>query len=331
MHRFRVALCAVGVLLLLPAVASATYPGRAGALVYLDFHSTDSAYPVVTWSLNARQPGSGHHRRIYGCQARASGSPATGVVCPELGVGFSPDGRSIVFTGGQPSDCSADSCVDDELFVGDLDGHVRALALALAYPEHPAFMPDGRTIVFAAQAQIGGPTDLYLVSSDGTGLRQITTGGATNPSPCADGQIIYNRGIQLYAMSADLRTSRHLAQGSLADCSPDSRAVVFLKGYTLHEIGINGRHPRRLSAIGAAAGRPAFSPAGRRIAYVHTNQCAQNCTQGGCDPAIYVLTTISLSGSVIDRRRLGGTPCINGGGPVGDMFGQLAWQPLPRG
>lgn len=328
--RLWTALCALGLLLVLPAVAAATYPGRAGALVYLDFHSTYSAYPVATWSLDTEPPGTGNGRRVYGCQATSSGAPASGEVCPELGVGFSPDGKTIVFTGGQPSGCFAEGgCVDDELYVGDLNGHAMPLPLSPAYVAHPAFMPDGNTIVFAAQAQIGGPTNLYLVGSDGTGLRQITTGGGTNPAPCADGRIVYNRGIQLYVLSANLRTSRHLTQGSLADCSPDSRAVVFLKGYTLHTIDINGRHPRRLSAIGAASGRPTFSPTGGRIAYVQTDQCAHNCTQGRCYPAVYMLTTITLSGSVLDRRRLGGTPCINGGGPIGDMFGQLAWQPLP--
>jgi hypothetical protein len=332
--RLWMALGVAGMLLVLPAVASATYPGRAGALAYLDFHSTDSAYPVATWSLDAERPSRGGGRRVYGCQATSSGSPAAGGVCPELGVGFSPDGKTIVFTGGQPSACFAEGgCVDDELFVGDLAGHARPLPLPLplplAYVAHPAFMPDGQTIVFAAQAQIGGPTDLYLVGSDGSGLRQITTGGGTNPAPCADGQIVYNRDIQLYVLSANLSTQRHLTQGSLGDCSPDSRRVVFLKGYTLHMIDLNGRHPRRLSAIGAAAGRPTFSPAGSRIAYVHTDHCTQNCSHGGCDPATYALTTINLTGSVLDRRRLGSSPCTNAGTPEGDMFGQLAWQPLP--
>lgn len=60
-------------------------------------------------------------------------------------------------------------------------------------------MPDGRTLVFAGQTGAHAPTQLYLVNRDGTGLSQVTTTGATNPAPCADGPIIYSpreRGVR---------------------------------------------------------------------------------------------------------------------------------------
>lgn len=347
--RLLIALCAVGAMLLLAPVASASYPGRAGALVYLHFSTTyDPLGGTATydWLLSElRAPGAGS-RRIYECAATDAG-PAPGV-CPDVGVGFSPSGDQLTFAGGEfdaggsstPAgfaNCFSSGCGTDELFVADLNGHAAPLQLPLFDAEHPAFLPDGKTIVFAGKRRSKSRTQLYLVGSDGSGLKQITTAGGTNPAPCADGRIIYNRGAQLYVLSTNRRASRHLTNGSLADCSPNSRTAVFLRAGTLYTVRLNGTGLRRLSQPRVVTGRPAFSPAGDRIAYIGCT--ARGCSgpggslnqpNAGCQDTDYVLTTIDLHGTVLARRTLGSSGCDSDGFFNGDTFGQVAWQPLPK-
>ncbi len=324
-------------LLALPAAASATYRGRAGALVYQDHYSfEDLAYgdgSADNWYLTEAGKG-----RVFSCEAAGSGSPGN-EFCADNGVGFAPNGGALVFAGAElNADGSATpgawvgcgTWCPQELFVGDLGGDVRPVHVPIADAEHPAFMPDGTTLVFAGRTSAHARTHLYLVNRDGTGLSRITTSDGTNPAPCADSKIVYNRGSWLYVIRANRRSSRRLTRGSLADCSRDSRTVVFLRSSTLYTINLNGRHLRRLSPPGAAVGRPSFSPAGGQIAYIAGDVCTtQGCRGGGCRDTSYELTVITLTDAVVSRREIGTNGCSTDGDDGSDSFGQVAWQPLP--
>jgi Tol biopolymer transport system component len=317
--------CAGAVLLALPGLASATYPGRPGALVYTDEVTShapggDDTDNLILGEIPA---GGGRSRQILNCDEVNGGGSAA---CPNIGVGFSPDGSRLVM-GGNPDDNGNDS-----LLVGGLGGTFQQLSLPLANADHPEFMPDGKRIVFAGQPHQDFMPQLYLVASDGSGLRQLTQTGATNPAPCANGQIIYNdpAGRQLYVVSASGDRSRRLALGSLADCSRDSRTAVFIRHQTLYTIRLNATGQRKRSATDTVTGRPAFSPAGGEIDYLAcTNRgCAGAAgSSDSCPSTSYVLTTISLTGRVLARRTLGSGGCDSDGFYDGDTFGQLAWQP----
>lgn len=316
--------CASAAMLAFPGLASATYPGRPGALVYTDEVTSHAPGGDDTDNLILGEipPSGGHARQILNCdQVNGGGSAA----CPNIGLGFSPDGSQLVM-GGNP-----DENGNDHLLVGGLNGNFEPLNLPLANADHPDFMPDGRTIVFAGQQHQNSKPQLYLVASDGSGLRQLTRHGGTNPAPCADGQIIYNdlAGRQLYVMSASGRRSRPLAPGGLADCSRDSRTAVFIRHGTLYTIRVNGRGLRRRSATDTVTGRPAFSPAGGEIDYLAcTHRGCAASSSPFCPSTSYVLTTINLRGRVMARRRLGSGGCDSDGFYDGDSFGQLAWQPV---
>jgi hypothetical protein len=323
--------CASAAVLACPGLASATYPGRPGALVYVDEVTSHAPGGDDTDNLILGEiPASGGHvKQILNCDVVNGGGSA----CPNVGVGFSPDGAQLVI-GGNPDDNG-----NDQLLVGGLGGTFQQLNLSLANAAHPEFMPDGKTIVFAGKRHQSSTPQLYLVASDGSGLRQLTRHGGTSPAPCADGRIIYNdpSGSKLYVMSASGKRSRLLTRGSVPDCSADSRTAVFIRHGTLYTIGLNGRGLRQRSVTDTATGRPAFSPAGGTIDYLA-------CTRRGCVSSAgilcwnaseslneastsFVLTTINLRGRVIARRTLGSGGCDSDGFYDGDTFGQLAWQP----
>jgi Tol biopolymer transport system component len=265
--------------------------------------------------------GGGRARQVLNCDEVNGGGSAA---CPNIGLGFSPDGSQLVM-GGNP-----DANGNDRLLVGGLTGNFQLLNLPFANANHPEFMPDGRTIVFAGRRRQNSTPHLYLVASDGSDLRQLTRDGGISPAPCADGEIVYNdpMGRQLYVTGASRKRSRPLAPGSRPDCSRDSRTAVFVRHMTLYSIRLNGTGLRRLSAPDTVTGRPAFSPAGGEIDYIGcTHRGCVTSSSPFCPSTSYVLTTINLRGRVIARRTLGSGGCDGDGFYDGDTFGQLAWQP----
>jgi hypothetical protein len=346
------ALAAVGVLAEVAVsapVALASFPGGAGELVYQDNYTytdplNNGAFTSNFFLTAVRAPGTGSGR-LLGCSGGDTGTGNEGTVfCPEAGVGFAPDGGTLVFAGfeGQNDGTTIpdqSSCVDfcpQGLFLAQADGtDPHALPVAVNDAEHPEFMADGTTIIFAGKTGAKAASQLYTVGVDGSGLRRVTEGGGTNPAPCRNGQVIYNRGPNLYVLNADLKRSRRLAQaGSLADCARDSRSLVFRRSGTLYTMTMAGREQRRLSPAGVAVGRPTYCPAGGQIAYVEAQTCTtRSCrsqTQGdGCDIVNYRLQVIDLRGRLRRSYLIGSNACTSDGDLGGDAFGQVAWQPLP--
>ncbi|MFZ0089328.1 MAG: hypothetical protein WAL63_07480 [Solirubrobacteraceae bacterium] len=330
-----------------PALAS--FPGAAGELVYQDNYSYTDLLNNGAFTSNfyltavrALRPGSG---RLLGCSGGDTGTGGEGTVfCPETGVGFAPDGQTLVFAGFEGENDGTtipnqSTCVDfcpQGLFLAGANGSdPHPLPVGVTDAEHPEFMPDGTAIIFAGRTGAKAASRLFTVGVDGSGLRQVTPAGATNPAPCADGQVIYNRGPDLYVLSANLTRSRRLTRGgSLADCARDSRSLVFLRSRTLYTMTLAGRELRRLSPTGLASGRPTYSPAGGQIAYVEARTCTtrycRSQTQGdGCHIINYRLQLLDLGGRLRRSDLIGSNACTTDGDLGGDTFGQLAWQPLP--
>jgi len=152
---------------------------------------------------------------------------------------------------------------------------VIGLALVAAGATHAASPP--RWIVFSASPEHGTlPTQLFRVSTAGTGLRQITTGArpATEPAFSPDGRRVaftrVNAGI--FVIDAD-GSHLHRLTGDPNDrfpvWSPDGRRVAFVhaaaRGVRLAVIGAGGHRQRIFRAGPQPAGRPSWTPGGRSL------------------------------------------------------------------
>ncbi len=333
------------------ATASASYPGRPGEIAYLDQYSSNydpynGNAPDANSDLLAVRPPSRRlphtrslgaaSRKLLGCTFTADGStrPLAGQFCPTAAA-FSPDGRQLTF-GGEGRGNFGFGAADGvrNLTIASADGRAaRHLAQQTADDEQPAFLPGGQTLVFAGRPKPGAPFDLYTVTSSGTGLTQLTSSGAQQPAPCANGSIAFVHRGDVYLLSADHRTQRRLTLrgGNSPDCSPDGRWIAFIRKRDLYLISSSGRRVRRLTTGGLPQGqRPAFSPTGQQIAITatfpcrHSGYCCPDEFSGDCSNGSAGLVVIDLRG----RVRWKSLNACGGLFSECHTFGGVAWQPL---
>jgi eukaryotic-like serine/threonine-protein kinase len=138
-----------------------------------------------------------------------------------------------------------------------------------------SWMPDGR-IVFA-----NGDFKLFAVESDGSGRTLLTPNDVASwdPSVCGDGRhIVYStyreEKVELWRMDADGSNAIRIDDETLAllpQCSPDGKWVTYLRGpsWIPMRLSVTGdKAPEIVSQNGAVDFGNAFSPDGKRIAYV---------------------------------------------------------------
>jgi len=140
-----------------------------------------------------------------------------------------------------------------------------------------SWMPDGR-IVFAS-----GEGNLLSVNPDRSGRTPVTANdrASWDPSVCGDGRyIVYSayeeQKVGIWRTDADGSNPTRIADETIAanpQCSPDGKWVVYLHGpsWTLMRVIITGEKPPETLAQSPAPGGyvvPAFSPDGKRIAYI---------------------------------------------------------------
>jgi TolB protein len=238
----------------------------------------------------------------------------------EAGLEYSPDGRRLAF-----ADSDGVHIVSSEgtpVRVLDVPGVRFGLAWA----------PNGRRLVVSRDlpANQGGTSDLFTMHAVRGGLRLVTRyeGYDTQPAWSSRGRIAFDRelvapddsfagtdvftigpmGGRLRRVTRDDR-GRHGKTG--LDWAPNGRAIVYERGTragtALFRIRADGTRRRRLTGSGEA---PAWSPNGRRIAYLGP----------------LGLYTMRADGT--QQRLLLHYPA----GAEGDdppFFASPAWQPLP--
>ncbi len=136
---------------------------------------------------------------------------------------------------------------------------------------HPSWSPDGKWIVFSADDLsygVIGKEDLYIVGSDGTGLRRLTYGG--------------------YSLDPTW--------------SPDGQWIAYVANYSIYLIHPDGSGIEALISDKGVNGLPERSPDGQYLAYCHDdNPFSDNFTNDLRIIEIKTKRTYTLVKGVQDR------------------------------
>jgi TolB protein len=170
-------------------------------------------------------------------------------------------------------------------------GPVRFLTRARDVSEFE-WSPDGTRIVFVREITVGYDRDepvrqpaLFLVGSDGSGLRRLSPRGVRDEDPewSPDGRrIVFTRtgdlvdglGNDIWVMNADgsgtRRLTRHPVLDREATWSPDGRSIAWVRSWpaAVHVFVMNadGTRQHRLLRAKLETTSPAWSPDGRLLA-----------------------------------------------------------------
>ncbi len=217
--------------------AYATYPGDNGRLAFGMGDTTGAhIYSVSPDGHGLQRLTSGPYRDL----------------CPA----YSATGRDIAF-------CSNRSG-SFEIWSMMANGHHLRQLTTIVSASFPDYSPHGGRIVFDGQVT-GNPNDeLFVMNSDGSDLRQLTSGAGNNDWPAwsPDGRRIAfisdRTGIeQVFTMRADgarqtQLTFQLVAHGQVPDWRPDGRQIAYAQGEGVHE----GNREDAAERVGAAPGVP---------------------------------------------------------------------------
>jgi Tol biopolymer transport system component len=196
---------------------------------------------------------------------------------------WSPDGRTVAFFSGSKIYLMNADGSEHRPLTKPLGGRKRSLA----------WSPDGRKLAFLSLSR---PCDfcfgLYVVNSDGSGLRNLTSkleagrgpgaGPASDPAWSPDGRkLAFVRlnaalGEPIHVVNADGSGLRRLTRNAANDAdptwSPNGRKLAFVSerdgNSEVYVMNANGSGQRSLTRNPAFDADPAWSPDGRKIAFV---------------------------------------------------------------
>ena len=197
------------------------------------------------------------NRRLFYPSATNFGSPT-----------WSPDGRTIAYTAFQGVE-------NRDVFVMNADGGNQHRLKKTPYFEGEVdWSPAGGWLVFDSG---GWVSDVYVMRTNGTGLRNLTSGGgwvgAGQPSWFPDGRrIVFGRPSGIWVMDARGRALVQLtsnkAGDSVPDWSPDGRRIAFVRrlepknesSSEIYVMNADGTGVKRLTHNRVGEGSPAWQP-----------------------------------------------------------------------
>lgn len=239
-----VALAAVA----MPMSAHATYPGGKGNITFVDDESDrgDAGFTdLVRLSPKGKALGF-----LVQCKFDQGEGPATG--CASSGASFSRSGERTAFA------------IDNRLAVAAADGSSRVVLPKLTDQDNDPAWTRGNKLVFTGTKS--GKRNVYIVSSNGTGLRQLTQSGGSAPAYSVAGLVAYAAGGYVHLVKSDGSGDRRLAHGTNPDFSPSGKTVVYERRGHLYSLPVRKGGKRRL--IARKGKDPVFAPTGTRILYI---------------------------------------------------------------
>jgi Tol biopolymer transport system component len=268
----RIALAIAVAALAAAAPAQATFPGRNGAIGFVQYGS--SGGPGTTYDTNGlyRAPARRHADAKALVQCKLTDSvPQNCAITEFLSPSWSPDGHRVVFDAGA------------RLAVVNADGSgLRLLSAVTSNDGDPAFAPDGRRIVFTGTNDDGG-ADVYVRRLAAGSARAIVP-DAAEPAWSSLNEIAYVSSGEIYRANPAGRHRRLVTTGISPDWSPDGKRLVLIKpvkpGAFFGRIHVVSRRGHGLQAIGKRKdlADPVWSPDGRWLAFhgfelgVHTRR-----------------------------------------------------------
>ena len=154
-----------------------------------------------------------------------------------------------------------------------------------AYDAQPDWSPDGRKIAFVS-GRDGSPSQIHVMDADGKNPIRLTDGrgGKRDPDWSPDGRkiaftvspdFIDDWVHHIAVIDADGRNRERLEDhASEPSWSPDGGEIAFVswrddgRNHEIYVIGADGQGRKRVTHDLVGQHRPAFSPDGRRIAYM---------------------------------------------------------------
>ncbi len=279
------------------APASATFPGANGR-IGAEMHEFDRG-GELNWELRLLDPGGANRRSLLRCDR---GNVDQMGRCPH-NPSFSADGKRLAFD------------LDGRLVVAAADGSAMTTLPPLTGRDtDPHWSPDGTKLVFTGRQ--AGKTNLYLVGADGSGLEQLTSAGARAAAWSSRGRIAYVAKGRIYLVGSSGHRRVRLARGVQPDWTPSGRSIVYQHGRDAYRIRARAGSKRKL--LLRRARRPVLSPDATRIAFVRLLP--------GDLGGTYSLFSAPLAGGRAKLLLRGGEQPI---GSTWNVYGPLAWQPLP--
>jgi len=255
--------------------SSAVVPGSNGQILFTRQICSSDTRPC--WEIVVADAADSHEKVVAGPYPRDAWDD-------HFIANWAPDGKSLIFIADQRIwRVDADGSNLHAVFTPPDDGS--------GIDDGPAFTPDGAHIVFTRCCPRSSGYGLWMIDTDGTRLRQVTTetvgpnadGPSDNlPQVSPDGKTIAfhrnsdaNRIALVNIAGGNLRelTDGPL-QGQIPNWSPDGRHLVF-EGFegrpNVWRINVDGSGLTRLTSDTTSGGSlsPSYSPDGTKIIFSH--------------------------------------------------------------